>query len=392
VTWEIRHGDALAVLRTMPDESVQTCVTSPPFWGLRDYGVEASAWPEVTFSPIAGLQQITVSAQRAALGLESEPWAYVAHLIAVFREARRVLRNDGTLWLNLGDCYATGAYGAGASPGGGKQGARWRGDVDRLRDDKRGYRAERLPNGRRDQEAVLRRKTRADRDGTHAGKHTAMAALGPISQPNRMPVRGLKPKDLVGIPWRVAFALQADGWWLRSDIVRSNLNPMPESVQDRPTRSHEYVFLLARSKSYRFDAEAVREPDKGRDHARRVLEGQPSLDPSGGVLPPHRGLRTVEGRDGLGRNIRSVWTIATQPFPEAHFATFPPALVEPCIKAGSREGDVVLDPFAGAGTTGLVATRLGRRFVGIELNAAYVEMARRRIVGDAPLLNAEVSA
>lgn len=337
-------GDALAELRKLPGESVNCVVTSPPYWGLRNYGVAGQ------------------------LGLEATPAEYVAKMVEVFREVRRVLRADGVLWLNLGDCYATGAYSVGDHPGGGEQGARWRGEIDRPRDDKRGYRGERLANGRGDQPAILRVKTRALRDGSHAGKHTAMAAMGPMTQPNRMPIEGLKPKDLVGIPWRIAFALQADGWWLRSDVVWAKQNPMPESVRDRPTKAHEYLFLLAKSERYHYDADAIREPQTAPEAStsedvarafsrRRATVSEPSQrdleaseigrkrsgnkerayrDENGGVADSasHQafGVPWVD-KDGL-RNKRSVWTIATQPNPEAHFATFPEALVTPCVLAG----------------------------------------------------------
>jgi DNA modification methylase len=379
VTWEIRQGDVCDRLREMPDESVQCVVTSPPYWGLRDYGDDGQ------------------------LGLEPNPEQYVANLVEVFREVGRVLRDDGTLWLNLGDSYA----GSGKGP---------------------------------------------SNDYPRGAEHLSNV----LSVPNRwltVPA-GLKGKDLVGIPWMVAFALRADGWWLRSDIVWSKPNPMPESVTDRPTRAHEYLFLLTKSARYYYDAEAVRERDTGQDHARQVLDGQPSLEPSNGLASPHRGLRTLAGRDGLGRNRRSVWEIATEPYPEAHFATFPTKLVEPCILAGSspkacgecgvpwervaeraggsfhdhgadavqgqsqdgarrkqryrdswhppmtlgwapgceheddRGSSTVLDPFAGSGTVGVVALRHDRDFIGIELSEEYCELARRRIVDDAPLLNA----
>lgn len=188
----------------------------------------------------------------------------------------------------------------------------------------------------------------------------------------------LKPKDMVPIPWMVAMALQADGWWLRSDIIWSKPNPMPESVTDRPTKSHEYLFLLAKSEQYHYDAEAIREPDSGQDHPRSVLNGQPSLEPTNGLMSEHKGLRTTGGRNGTGRNRRSVWHIATEPYPEAHFATFPTALVEPCILAGSRPKDLILDPFAGSGTTGKVALNLGRRAVLIELSEEYARLIQRR--------------
>jgi DNA modification methylase len=203
----------------------------------------------------------------------------------------------------------------------------------------------------------------------------------------RRPPHGLKPKDLIGIPWRAAFALQADGWYLRSDIIWAKPNPMPESVTDRPTKAHEYLFLLSKSPSYFYDATAVREDDAGTDHTRNVIGPEPSLEPSNGLRPAHGGIRTLNGRNGTGRNRRSVWTVTTQPYPGAHFATFPPKLIEPCILAGSRPDDLVLDPFAGAGTTGVVAARLDRSFVGVELSPDYCELARQRIRDDAPLLN-----
>ncbi len=206
------QGDSLAVLRSLPREAVQMCVTSPPYWGLRDYGVPGQ------------------------LGLEAAPEEYVAKLVGIFRELRRVLRDDGTLWLNLGDCYATGG-GKAISPGGGAQGDRWAGR------------------------------------GMNTKQPKWAAALGPICQPNRMPVPGLKPKDLAGMPWRVAFALQADGWYLRSDIVWHKPNPMPESVTDRPTKAHEYLFLLAKSERYYYDAGAIKEPTKA-DTAARYARGR----------------------------------------------------------------------------------------------------------------------
>lgn len=389
--YEVRHGNAAVVLREMPADSVHCCVTSPPYWGLRDYGLPPTKWGDGWVG---------------CLGLEPTPDLFVAHMVEVFAEVRRVLRPDGTCWVNLGDCYASGAGKVGESPGGGEQGARWRGDVDRIRDDKRGYRGDRLANGRGEHSGeVQRKKTRATRDGSHAGKHTGMAALGPMTQPNRMPTPGLKPKDLVGIPWRVAFALQATGWWLRADIIWAKPNPMPESVRDRPTKSHEYLFLLSKSEKYFYDSAAVREDCVSGDISGAGPEYQP---PGGG--PPHKGLRNragnkvrtygdERGRTGshLGagvpwedsdgkRNRRSVWTVATRPFPEAHFATFPPDLVEPCILAGSPTGGVVLDPFNGSGTTGAVALARGRSYVGIELNPTYVAMSERRLHQVAPLL------
>jgi DNA modification methylase len=348
-TWCVLQGDARTRLRGLPDASVHCCVTSPPYFGLRDYG------------------------HGGQLGLESSPEEYVTVLVAILREVRRVLRDDGTLWLNLGDSYA-----ARKAPG---------------------------------KSALDRWSAAHARGGAHKEQ-----ALQPV---RKQLTAGLKEKDLIGIPWMVAFALRADGWYLRSDVVWAKPNPMPESVRDRPTRSHEYLFLLTKSPRYRYDAEAIREPaaDVGRENGREGRQERPEARPPGSH--PRRLARLNYAE--LGRNRRSVWSIATQPFPGAHFATFPPRLVEPCILAGTAptacgacgapyervpaaagaldsngqtcghddpEGQcVVLDPFAGAGTTGLVALRLGRSFVGIELNEDYVRLARERILDDAPLLN-----
>lgn len=249
LTAEVRVGDCRELLAAMPAESVQTCITSPPYWGLRDYGVEGQ------------------------LGLESTPTEYVERMVEVFREVRRVLRPDGTLWLNLGDTYCASAGQAlrGGPPSASStlEGTGHQGGGPKLRAlNKRGARTDRLANGRGDNPAVLRRKTRATRDGTHAGKNTAMAALGPMAQPNRAPLVGLKPKDLIGIPWRVALALQADGWFLRCDIIWHKPCAMPEAVKDRPTKAHEYVFLLSKSERYFYDAAAVAEPTTGNAHRR----------------------------------------------------------------------------------------------------------------------------
>jgi DNA modification methylase len=337
-------GDALEELRKLPDESVNCCVTSPPYWGLRDYGTVGQ------------------------LGLERTPEEYVARLVEVFREVRRVLRKDGTLWLNLGDSYWGGKGQSGhANPE---------------------YQAARVEAGESFSQVAAhvggQGKTRPS-DGTH-------------------PV--IKPKDLVGIPWRVAFALQADGWYLRQDIIWHKRNPMPESVRDRCTKSHEYIFLLAKSQKYYYDAEAIAEPVAESSIARL---SQPNLENQAGsnrVPGKTNGpMKAVAKRAGpefytgaaytspqsdprgsaknfgdfTTRNRRSVWTITTRPFKEAHFATFPPDLIEPMIKAGCPVGGVVLDPFFGAGTTGLVAKELGRDFIGIELNPDYCRMAEKRI-------------
>ena len=269
----IMLGDALEQLKTLPDGSVHCCVTSPPYYGLRDYGVAGQ------------------------IGLEETPEAYVAKLVDVFREVRRVLRDDGTLWVNLGDSYAAGG-------GTGKPG----------------------PN--------------ATVGNTLSG--CQYRALTPV---------GLASKNLLGIPWRVAFALQADGWILRQDIIWHKPNPMPESVKDRCTKAHEYLFLLAKKPRYWFDANAIREPQKESSLKR--------------LLP--------------GANRRSVWSICPRPYKGAHFAVFPPALVEPCIKAGCPAGGTVLDPFGGSGTTGQVAKSLGRNAILIELNHAYKQLIDDRI-------------
>ncbi len=298
----ITQGDAIEVLRTMDDESVQCCVTSPPYWGLRDYGCDGQ------------------------LGLEATPDEYVAKLVEVFREVRRVLRDDGVLWLNLGDSYA----GARAGP----QGAT-------------GQLADRA----------------ASRNGARERSTTTIVA-------------GLRSKDLVGIPWRVAFALQADGWWLRSDVIWHKPNPMPESVTDRPTKAHEYVFLLTKSARYYYDADAIREQaqnpsDKTRPPTSAHVDNGTVL---GRANNPHSGLTTNKVHRSGKRNKRTVWTIPTQPYPGAHYAVMPAALVEPCILAGCPEGGIVLDPFAGSGTVGVVAARLGRQFIGIDINGGDVDL------------------
>jgi DNA modification methylase len=302
----IHIGDCAKILRSLPERSFNTCATSPPYWGLRDYGVNGQ------------------------IGLEETPEAFVERLVTVFREVRRVLRDDGTLWLNLGDSYV---------------GTTSKGD----------YRDPKNPNGR-------------------TGQITSVNAK----------VIGLKPKDLVGIPWRVAFALQADGWYLRSDIVWHKPNAMPESVRDRPTKAHEYIFLLTKSDRYYYDVDAVREPYTNvatgasatfkRSHSKRSAVICPNSNSA-----THRPDRTDNVYGHGGRNRRTVWSVPTRPFRGAHFATFPPELVEPCVLAGCPEGGTVLDPFFGAGTTGLVALRSGRNFIGVELNPEYAEIAKTRI-------------
>lgn len=313
--WEILHGEALDQLQNLEADSVQTCVTSPPYWRLRDY-----KHPD-------------------QLGQESTPDEFVERLVAIFDEVRRVLRPDGTLWLNLGDSYA------GQRVGG--QGAS--GDL-------------------------------AGRAAARAGARVAGAKRA----------AGLKGKDLVGIPWATAFALRAAGWWLRQEIIWHKPNPMPESISDRCTKSHEQLFMLSPSASYYYDAPAIAEAAIWAGSSGYFAGAKSAARAEANGRKPSGNEAAGSARVPVGetRNRRSVWTVPTRAYPEAHFAVMPPDLVEPCILAGSRAGDLVLDPFAGSGTTGMVALRLGRRFVGIELNPDYVDLARERITGDAPLLNA----
>ena len=313
-------GDSLAVLKTLPDESVDCCVTSPPYWGLRDYG------------------------KAEQLGLERTPEAYVENLVQVFREVRRVLKADGTLWLNLGDSYC--------STGKGKK----------------------LPN------QTLHGKNRQDR----------YPADRPATADQR--ASGLKSKDLVGIPWRVAFALQQDGWYLRSDIIWQKPNCLPESVRDRPTKSHEYIFLLSKSPRYYYDGAAIKEPVRESTIARnkylafghRVKEV--TDERVSRMNPKHRKQEHQAKLCAEGRNRRTVWSVAVSTFRGSHFATYPPELIRPCVRAGCRPGGVVLDPFAGSGTTGLVAQQEGRGFVGIELNPDYLALVQKRLesLGEGP--------
>lgn len=308
----IHIGNCLDILPTLDAGSVHTCVTSPPYFGLRDYGTADQ------------------------IGLEPTPDEFVAALVAVFREVRRVLRDDGTLWLNLGDSYAA----------------------------NRGYQVEQTKGG---------------------PKHGPAQAAGGRGQ--RADDYGLKPKDLIGIPWRVAFALQADGWYLRQDIIWHKPNPMPESVTDRCTKAHEYVFLLSKGPKYYFDSEAVREDAatnaphkhwKDRNYDQSMLAAKQANGSKGRPVG-------VAGYVAPGkRNRRSVWTVPTRPYKGAHFATFPPDLIEPCILAGAPAGGVVLDPFMGAGTTAVVSERLGRQWVGCELNPEYVALAEARIAAMQP--------
>jgi len=307
---KILVGDVRKSLRGLPDGSVRCVVTSPPYWGLRDYGHEGQ------------------------IGLEQSPNEYVQEMVGVFREVRRVLADDGTLWLNLGDSYAGSGKGRNA-------------------------------------------------DGTHQEGGKQGTSRGTIEgQLFKAQVDGLKPKDLVGIPWRVAFALQADGWYLRQDIIWAKPNPMPESVTDRCTKAHEYVFLLTKQPKYHFNHEAMREPGvipAGTKAAKGSAER--AQQTGGNSRPPE-----YKEYDGM-RNKRTVWSIVTKPFRGAHFAVMPEALVEPCILAGSAPGDTVLDPFSGSGTVGVVALKHERNYIGCELNPEYADLSRKRICDDQPLMN-----
>ncbi len=297
----VLQGDALTMLRTLPDESAQCCITSPPYWGLRDYG------------------------HAGQIGLEPTVDEFISKLVDVFREVRRVLKKDGTAWVNMGDSYAS-------SGGAGIQGTR-------------GQRADR----RHTQETIDLGAKRYDLE------------------------RGIKPKDLIGQPWMLAFALRADGWFLRQDIIWHKPNPMPESVEDRCTKAHEYIFLLSKSQRYYFDAEAIKEAGKI-PAATKGAKGSAERSALPGVNSRPPEYKVYDGR----RNKRSVWTVTTKPYADAHFATFPPDLIKPCILAGTKPGDVVLDPFGGSGTTGQVAIELGRRAVLIELNPEYLPLIERR--------------
>ena len=351
---EIKTGNCLEVLKTMPEQSVNTCITSPPYWGLRDYGT--AEWeggddncdhvsnPNATkkmgnaeFNVNRPSREATKTKgyyknkcskcgairKDSQLGLEDTPGEYVENLVAVFREVKRVLRDDGTVWLNLGDSYSSG-----------------------------------------ERKTTTNQTLRGDKD------------YG-VTRPK--PSKNIKPKDLIGIPWRVAFGLQKDGWYLRQDIIWHKPNPMPESVTDRCTKSHEYIFLLSKSLKYYFDNEAIKEDAVGNEPGNKTK---------------HRAVgqhfsETKNNIDKIGavnkRNKRSVWTVTTKPFKGAHFATFPPDLIEPCVLAGCPENGTVLDPFGGAGTTGLVAQQHNRNAILIELNTEYAEMSRKRIYNEAPL-------
>lgn len=318
---QIHFGDCRDSLRAMAAAGVkvQTCVTSPPYFGLRDYG------------------------HAGQIGLEPTPDEFIAELVDVFRCVRDVLADDGTLWANIGDSYARSPKKGGSGPGGKNQAY---GDS---------YTA--AQSARLDSTDYL-----------VSGRGRAQTSMGD----------GVKHKDLLGIPWMLAFALRADGWYLRQDIIWHKPNPMPESVTDRCTKAHEYIFLLSKSPRYFFDAEAIKEPAVWAPSKQsKEVEREPGYYGGKGT-DPSRNDKNFKAILEM-RNRRSVWTVATKPYKGAHFATFPPALVEPCILAGSRPGDVVLDPFMGSGTTAAVAIQHGRQFIGCELNSDYEPLQAERI-------------
>lgn len=373
-------GDSLNVMKGIPDNSIQCCVTSPPYWGLRDYGLEPSIWDAEsernhqwgdnicekkrgakhgknaqagnTLSGISGTENHQgqfcerCGAWRGSLGLEPTPELYVLHTTEIFHEVYRVLKKDGTLWLNLGDSYWGGK---------GKSSQAWS-------------------------------TTHQDRNTIQGPQHqiTGMGETRPSD--GNHPI--YKPKDLCMIPARVAIALQKDGWYVRSDIIWHKPNPMPESVKDRPTKSHEYIFLMTKSARYYYDADAIREPHKEssikRDNAgyRAAFKGRHTM-PS--EKRPHSTDHNGFNHPG-GRNKRTVWTVPTKPYRGAHFATFPPKLITPCILAGSKEGDIILDPFGGSGTVGMQSRKLGRKFIHIDLG--YHDLAEERLRQE-ELLNGE---
>jgi DNA modification methylase len=346
----ILQGNVNDKLKEIESDSIQCVVTSPPYWGLRDYGTAEWIGGDSNCShSVAKINPLKVGGftgdrlrkeggtenekylkyknrcsdcgairQDNQLGIEATPEEYVENMVDVFREIKRVLKDDGTVWLNLGDSYNNYRPGGTSQP----------------------------------------KQTLTNNNGSvvsYSGKRNNKSIT-------------LKEKDLVGIPWRVAFALQSDGWWLRQDIIWHKPNPMPESVTDRCTKSHEYIFLLTKSAKYFYDNDAIAEKATYANENRGISR---NISPNG--ITDFGGKDTYETR-----NKRSVWTINTQPYKEAHFAVFPPKLPELCIKAGSSEGDVILDPFFGSGTTGWVAQRLGRNWIGIELNPEYVKIAEKR--------------
>lgn len=298
----IYNSECLSGLKDLSDNSIHCCVTSPPYYGLRDYGNDSQ------------------------IGLESTPEEYIQKLVNVFSEVRRVIKEDGTLWINIGDSYSGSMKGAAGYP-----------------DNAMNY-----------------------KQGTNRG------TLGKATLVKQC--TGCKSKDLIGIPWMLAFALRADGWYLRQDIIWNKPSVMPESVKDRCTKSHEYIFLLSKKKKYYFDSESIAEPTTTFDSVIRNRDVTKLNN-----TPGRTKMKVLVRNDYLTRNKRSVWTVATQPLKEAHFATFPEKLIVDCIKAGCPEGGVVLDPFIGSGTTAIVARKLNRNYVGFELNPEYVSIANKRL-------------
>lgn len=345
-------------MSTLDAGSFNTCVTSPPYWGLRDYGLPATDWEAVTYKPMSGLDDITVPAWTGCLGLEPTTELFVAHIVLVFRKVWRLLRSDGTAWVNFGDSYAGSGKGA------------W--------------------------------------SNTEAQKEVYVA--DPKGLQSKIPKNpsGLKNKDLVGIPWRVAFALQADGWYLRMDNIWSKPNCMPESTRDRPTKAHEYIFLLSKSERYYYDDDAIKEPMAATSVVRlsQDIENQTGSQRANGGSKVNGRMKAVGGSKGAfgppqsrkrdtatilnessTRNKRSVWTVATSQMSEAHFATFPEKLILPCILAGAPIGGRVLDPFGGSGTTLKVSQENNRECTIIEMNPNYAEIAQRRTAVIQPQMN-----
>ena len=322
-------GDNLDVLPMRPAASVQCVVTSPPYWGLRDYGLAPRDWPAIEYAPMAGLPTVVIPAERSVLGLETTIEAFIGHTLLVFRGVARVLRDDGTCWVNLGDCYVSDRKWGGAT----------------------------------------------------SGKHTKwLHGDSNIGRGRRF--TGLPEKSLCGVPWRFALAMQADGWTLRSEVIWAKRNVMPSSVRDRPTTAHEQLFLFTRGEKYFYDADAIAEPllhpasSSTRDRARAFSRRRATA-----LAPRQDGIDSDDDAPTTAttKNRRTVWSIATQPFKGAHFATFPEALVEPCILAGCPVGGRVLDPFAGSGTVGAVARRLGRGADLVEASAPYVPLIVERV-------------
>ena len=302
----ILQGDCIETLQKLDDKSINTCITSPPYWGLRNYNDEEKQ-----------------------LGMEDTPEEFVDNLVKVFREVKRILRDDGTVWLNLGDSYSSGG-----------------------------------------RTTTTNQSLRGDKD------------YG-VTRPK--PSKGIKPKDLIGIPWRVALALQQDGWYLRQDIIWHKPNPMPESVKDRCTKAHEYIFLLSKNPKYYFDNEAIKEDSKYHGKDKRSDKGNIRYE---GKRTSNKDTKAQQSFVTINpkKNKRSVWTVTTKPFKGAHFATFPMDLIEPCVLAGCPEGGTVLDPFGGSGTTGIVAVNHNRHAVLCELNQEYIDLAKKRIEEQAGFL------